>query len=48
MAPRIQVPPDILRMTCPESRQRRFTTKENEKKIGEQGLNFEIAEDKTN
>ncbi len=33
MAPRIQVPPDILRMTCPESRQRRFTTKENEKKI---------------
>ncbi|KAG4423569.1 MAG: hypothetical protein CL912_19325 [Deltaproteobacteria bacterium] len=33
MAPRIQVPPNTLRMTCPESRRRRFTTKENEERI---------------
>jgi len=33
MTPRIQVPPNTLRMTCPESRRRRFTTKENEERI---------------
>ncbi|KAH7418745.1 hypothetical protein BKA64DRAFT_701248 [Cadophora sp. MPI-SDFR-AT-0126] len=33
MAPSIQVPPNTLRMTCPESRRRRFTTKENEERI---------------
>ena len=33
MAPRIQVPPNTLRMTCPESHRRRFTTKENEERI---------------
>jgi hypothetical protein len=33
MAPRIQVPPNTLRMTCPKSHQRRFTTKENEERI---------------
>jgi hypothetical protein len=33
MAPRIQVPPNTLRMTCPESHRRRFTTKEDEERI---------------
>ena len=31
--PRIQVPPNTLRITCPDARRRRFTTKENEEKI---------------
>ena len=33
MAPRIQVPPNTLRITYPESRQQRFTTEENEERI---------------
>lgn len=33
MAPRIQVPPNTLRETCPESQRLRFTTKKNEQRI---------------
>jgi hypothetical protein len=33
MAPRIQVPLNTLRQTCPESQRLRFTTKENEQRI---------------
>lgn len=33
MPPRIQVPPNTLRQTCPESQRPRFTTKENEQRI---------------
>jgi hypothetical protein len=31
--PRIQVPLNTLRITCPDARRRRFTIKENEEKI---------------
>lgn len=33
MAPRIQVPPNTLWMTCPKSQRQRFTTKENEERV---------------
>jgi len=33
MPPRIQVPPNTLRQTCPESQHPRFTTKENKQRI---------------